>query len=304
MSESPKVAAKTVGVCAPGGIVDRERLGRGVAELGRLGFTVKLADGLLERSAFTAGTLRRRLEALEAMLCDEEVHAIICARGGAGTAQLLEHLDAELIRSRPKALIGYSDITYLHLLYARLGLRSHYGPMVACELSDGSYDQETFLRAVLGGGPTPWAPIESMRPLKSGSGVGVLRGGCLALLAAACGTAWSLPRDEDTILLLEDVDEPPYRIDRYLLQLRQSGVFARTRGIVFGEMKRCAPGDEEGYTLDEVILNALEGILCPIAIDLPIGHACRPILTLPLGACARLTCDQGARLTIEGPVNT
>ncbi|MBN2371569.1 MAG: LD-carboxypeptidase [Vicinamibacteria bacterium] len=289
---------QVIGVCAPAGPVDTVKLGRGIAEIEGLGFGVRVADGVLERTAFTAGSVTRRVREIMALFSDDRVGAIVCARGGAGAAQLLDHIDTAVLRAHPKAFIGYSDITHLHLLLDRLGLASMYGPMAACGLADGVYDRESFLRALCGAADEPWPDVDPIRTLRRGSAAGVLRGGCLSILAAACGTSWKLAARDGTILLLEDVDEPPYRIDRYLRQLRFAGAFEGVRGVVFGEMPRCAPSATEDYTLEQVIDDALDGLSIPIAIDLPVGHTSRQGLTLPLGVAVSLECGREARLDI------
>jgi muramoyltetrapeptide carboxypeptidase len=205
-----------IGVCAPAGPVDRKKLEKGIAELERLGFRVRVDDGILDRTAFTAGSVARRVREITDLFSDDGVGAIICARGGAGAVQILEHLDAEVLRAHAKVFIGYSDITHLHLLFDRLGIVSMYGPMAACDLADGVYDRASFVRALCGGRDEPWPAVDPIRALRRGEAEGVLRGGCLSILAASCGTPWSLRPRDGTILLLEDLDEPPYRIDRYL----------------------------------------------------------------------------------------
>jgi muramoyltetrapeptide carboxypeptidase len=136
-------------------------------------------------------------------------------------------------------------------------------------------------------------------PLRGGHGEGVVRGGCLSILAAAAGTPWALASGgEDTILFLEDVDERPYRIDRMLLQLRESGALAGVRGVVFGDMKGCAPRLDEPYRLEEVLLEALDGLDVPVALGLSSGHTSSPAVTLPLGVRARLRCGERASFEV------
>jgi muramoyltetrapeptide carboxypeptidase len=294
-----------VGVCAPSGPVPAEALDRGVQSLRTLGFDVRVPPGLLERTRFTAGSLERRLEELTALLTDEGVAAIVCARGGGGALGLLPRLDAELIRGHPKALVGYSDVTFLHLWLHRLGLVTLHGPMVARELADGTFHRDSLWHALTGQG-TPYATeADELLPLRAGVAQGRLRGGCLSILASAAGTPWALaPGGEDTILFLEDVDEPPYRIDRMLRQLLASGGLGGVRGIVFGDMKGCSPPLSEGYTLEDVVLDALAGWEGPVALGLSSGHATGPQVTLPLGVPARLECEgEEARFRIlEAPV--
>ena len=296
-----------IGVAAPSGPVDEERLQRGVAELERLGFAVRIAEGVLERRSFTAGTVENRLRQLHGLFADPGVAAIVCARGGAGTGQLLPHLDRDLLRENPKPLLGYSDITFLHLEMERLGLTSLHGPMVARELADGdtAYDLASLWHALTGEGEPYASGPDDLVALAGGSGVGVLRGGCLSLLAAAAGTPWALRSvDEPTMLFVEDVDEKPYRVDRMLRQLRASGALQGVSGVVFGDMKGCAPGFHEDYALEEVLLEALDGLDVPVALGLSSGHTAHPNVTLPFGVRARLECMGGEAFftVLEAPV--
>jgi muramoyltetrapeptide carboxypeptidase len=284
-----------IGVCAPAGPVDEGRLERGVAELSGMGFEVRLSPGVRARSGFTAGPAVDRLRDLHALLADDAVAGIVCARGGAGSGWLLPGLDAALVRRGAKLLVGYSDITLLHLYYDRLGLASLHGPMVAWELAAGAYDRDSFRWAVSGeGAPYATAP-DDLLPLRSGEAEGVVRGGCLSLLAAAAGTPWALDPPDDTLLFVEEVDEAPYRIDRLLFQLRESGALRRVKGVVFGDMKGCSPPVSADYDLTDVIGRALEGLDIPIALGLSSGHTSNPFVSLPLGVRARLDCGEECR---------
>jgi muramoyltetrapeptide carboxypeptidase len=290
-----------VGVCAPSGPPDPDRLRRGVAALEALGFRVRAGDGLLERDRFTAGTLERRLGELHALWADADVAAIFCARGGAGAGRLLAGLDEGLVRSHPKIFLGFSDLTYIHLYLDRLGQVSFHGPMVARDFPDGGLDEASFRQALMGEGLYA-SDEEDLMPLRGGAAEGRLRGGCLSILAAAAGTPWQLQPDPGgTVLFLEDVDEAPYKIDRMLLQLRDSGALSGVRGIVFGDMKGCVTRLEADYTLEDVIRDGLEGLEVPIAVGLSSGHTSSPGLTLPLGVRARLACGESARLEVLEP---
>jgi muramoyltetrapeptide carboxypeptidase len=283
--------------------VDEERLAKGVAELERLGLRVRQTEGALGRQFFTSGPLAQRRHELQALFADDLVRGIVCARGGAGASGLLPLLDPALLRDHPKALLGCSDITFLHLFLERLDIVSLHGPMVAGDLASGSYDRTSLRHALFGEGEPYASEPDDLEALRPGAGEGVLLGGCLSILAAAAGTPWALrPRSEGTLLFIEDVHERPYRIDRMLRQLRQAGAFAGVRGIVFGDMKGCAAKSDEGYTLEAVILDALEGLDVPVALGLSSGHTALPAVTLPLGARARLSCAGGAaRLEVLEP---
>jgi len=292
-------AGDLIGICAPSGPVDVGRLARGVAELEALGFRVRVPDGIGERLRFTAGSVERRLRELHALLADDEVAGIVCARGGAGSGALLRSLDAGLVDAHPKVFVGYSDATSLHLWLNARGLVTFYGPMASREFADGAYDRDSFLRAVTGEGGPYATEADDLVPLRPGSAKGRLVGGCLSILAAAAGTPWALsPIEEPVILFVEDVDEPPYRIERMLVQLRESRGLEGVSGIVLGDMKGCAPPIHADYALDSVILDALAGLDVPVALGLSSGHASGPAVTIPLGVRARLTVGEEARLEI------
>jgi muramoyltetrapeptide carboxypeptidase len=286
--------------------VDGARLDRGLAELESLGFRVRLGAGARGRHLFMAGTRAERQRDLAALLGDPEVRAVIGARGGAGSSWLLRGLDAEAFRARPKLLVGYSDLTFLHLWLARQGVASLHGPMLAWELADGRYDREGFLGS-LSGERGAWTAEgdDEIWPLRDGEAEGRLVGGCLSILAAASGTPWALRTEgEPAILFAEDADEPPYRVHRMLWQLRETGALAGVRGVVFGDMKGCAAGAEAGYTLEDAVRDALDGLDLAVAMGLSSGHTASPFVSLPLGVRARLVCGTGARLDVlEAPVS-
>jgi muramoyltetrapeptide carboxypeptidase len=290
----------TVGVCAPSGPVNPDRLARGVSALEELGYRVRVGDAVRKRRRFTAGTPEERLADLHALWADDAVAAIVCARGGAGAVQIIDRLDLDLVRAHPKIFVGYSDLTLVHLALGRLGQVSVHGPMAAIELADGTFDRTSFAAATAGG-PRYRSDPEDLETIVPGTAEGVLRGGCLSLLANAVGTPWELRPDEDTILFLEDVDEAPYRIDRMLWQLRSAGTLARVRGIVFGDMRGCAPPLEADFGLQDVIREVLAPLGVPVALGLSSGHTNCPSVSLPLGVEARLTsAEDEVRLEVTG----
>lgn len=303
MTVRPKALrpGSTLGIAAPSSAVEPELLDLGVAELRAMGFGVVVPEGVLAKARFTAGSPDRRAAELHALLEDPRIDGILCARGGAGAASLLPLLDAGRFRRHPKALVGYSDVTALHLFLGRLGVVSFHGPMAARGIADAAYDRAAFLGSLSG---DALAASDDLVPVRAGAAEGVLRGGNLAVLSAAAGTPWALPVDEGgTLLLIEEVNERPYRLDRMLVQLRLSGALARVKGIVFGEMEGCAVEAGLGYDLEDVILDALAGLDVPVAMGLRAGHSGSPCLTLPLGVRARITCGDSARFeTLEAGV--
>jgi muramoyltetrapeptide carboxypeptidase len=282
--------------------VDPERLGRGRAELESLGFRVRVPEGATERLRFTAGSVERRVAELHSLLSDDDVAGIVCARGGAGAGSLLGRLDGRLATEHPKVFLGYSDATFLHLWLGSLGLVTFHGPMAARELADGDYDRDSLLRAVSGDGEPYATDPDDLLCLRPGGARGRLLGGCLSILAAAAGTPWALrPRGEPVVLFVEDTREHPFRLDRMLRQLRDSGGFDGVVGVVLGDMKGCAPPLGSDYGLEEVVLDALGGLDVPIAMGLSSGHASGPAVTLPFGVRVRLVCGAETRLEVLEP---
>lgn len=292
-----------LGICAPAGAVDRDGLQRGVARLEQMGFRVRVGESVGGRRLFTAGTVDRRLADLHALFADDEVAGVLCARGGAGAGWLLPRLDGALLRDHYKPLVGYSDVTFLHLVFNQLERVTFHGPMVARELAQGALDEASWEAALQGAG-TPYASQPGdLLALRDGRAEGRLLGGCLSILAAAAGTPWALrPDREGTVLFLEDVDEKPHKVDRMLLQLRSSGAFEGVRGVVFGDMKGCNPPASADFTLEDVIRESLSGLDIPIALGLSSGHVNGPNVTLPLGVQARLVCNgEDARFEVLEP---
>ena len=288
-----------IGVCAPAGAIDTDRLDKGVAALQGLGFAVTVAPHTGGRARWNSGTVDERLADLRSLLTDDSVAAVVAARGGAGSGWLLPHLDPDLLRAHPKAIVGYSDLTFVHLLANRVGLVSFHGPMVAWEFATGNFDGGSWRAGLRGEGEPYRSEPDDLTPLRPGEAEGRLRGGCLSILAAAAGTPWALTTEgEPTILFVEDVDEKPFRLDRMLMQLRQSGGLDGVRGIVFGDMKGCSPRLEATYGLEDVLVEALSGLDIPVAIGLSSGHTSSPNVTLPLGVRARLSCGEDARFEV------
>ncbi|MDH3524260.1 MAG: LD-carboxypeptidase [Acidobacteriota bacterium] len=285
-----------VGVAALSGVVDREALGRGLAGLRALGFAPVPAANLALEEGLFAGSDRERLDGLHRLAADPSLDAIVFARGGHGMLRLLPDLDWELLASRPRWFVGYSDLTpFLMQVVQRLGWVALHGPMAAVEPARGlAADEARSLREALGGlGP-------ATLPLIGAAGgwdavEGPLVGGCLSLLAATLGTPWAL-RAADCILFLEDVGEPLYRVDRMLQQLRLAGALAEVRGIVLGKLDESGA---EGASPEDLraAVAAAAGSEVPVAWGCPSGH-CRPNLTLPLGARARV--EAGALRLVVG----
>jgi muramoyltetrapeptide carboxypeptidase len=261
----------------------------GVERLEALGYKPTVSEHALDRGPlYYAGTLEERLRDLHDAFADPEIDGIICTRGGWGSAELLPYLDAELIRANPKAFIGYSDHTSLHCwLQNEANLVTFYGPMVAADFArDGGVDFESWSHGVVGAKEWTLGVKDGLRVLQAGEAEGVLRGGCISILAQSLGTPYAA-RTDDSVLFLEDIGTKPYQWDRILLHLRYSGRLDSVRGIVFGDMAQCVAMEEMEF-LERAILHSLRDFNGPIAIGLRSGHVNGANITLPLNVRVRL----------------
>ena len=230
---------------------------------------------------YLAASDAERLAALHQALADPEVEAIFCARGGYGTMRLLADIPLERIRHNPKPLIGFSDISALHGLWQRAGVRSIHGPVVnqlpALELADRQQLWDLLLR----GRSPALAGLESVR---SGRAAGPLYATNLAMLAATAGTPYA-PRLAGCIVVLEDVGEAPYRLDRLLTQLLLADTLQGVAALVLGAFIDCS-GPQGVPPLacgaEEVVRERLSGLGVPVAAGAPVGHGRRNV-ALPLG---------------------
>ncbi len=278
-------------VVSPASLANAEVLARGVLGLERAGYRVKVMPHALDRGPLNyAGRVEDRVSDLLAAFADEEVDGIVCSRGGWGCAELLPYLDKGLIGANAKAVIGYSDVTSLHVwMWRELGLVSFQGPMVASDFSKdlgpdaGSWD------AALGGADR-WSVGDGLRVLRAGKAEGVLTGGCLSIYAEALGTPYAA-RAEGGILFLEDIGTKAYQWDRMLLHLRYAGLLEGVKGIVLGDMAACGTGEKGGEEMAGIegsVMHALREFEGPIGIGLRSGHVDGGNVTLPLGVRVRL----------------
>jgi muramoyltetrapeptide carboxypeptidase len=288
-----------VGIVAPASNVNREMLEAGCDGLRRAGYEPFYFQSILERDLYFAGSAERRARELEDMFARDDIHAIVCARGGYGSNYLPPVLDPKKIVLHPKILVGYSDISTLVCCMAdSANFVTFHGPMVAKDfaVADG-VDMESWQNAL--GGVPEWSIAQGSgaKPLVPGQAEGILYGGCLSMLVASLGTEHEI-RTAGTILFVEDVATKPYQIDRMLMQLKLAGKLKDVCGIVFGEMMDCRQSPDQDYTLEEVILRIVEDFRIPVAFGLRSGHVSRANITLPIGVRARLTVEDKVELRI------
>jgi muramoyltetrapeptide carboxypeptidase len=292
-----------VGVVAPAGPASAEQVALVPALYARHGLRARVFPACHQQTGYLAGSDAMRLADLHAALRDDEVVALHCLRGGYGAMRLLDGIDEDLVRRQRKLLIGYSDITALHALWARVGLPSLHAPMPASDLiKPGRQADEAALFALLQRGwrrgdviAPALQPDADMAGLRvPGAAEGVLIGGNLSLVAALLGTRWAWDATgggQGAILFLEDVSEELYRVDRLLTQLRLSGVLDAVRGVLIGS-----------FTEAESPMPLLKQMLLPLNKPLlagwPTGHG-TPNLPLPMGVRVRLDATAGSLTLLE-----
>lgn len=281
-----------VALVAPSGpLSDEQDLARAVANVTSFGWLAVPGECVLERDGYLAGSDDDRLADLNRALRDDSIDAVWCIRGGYGAMRLLEGIDYEALARRPKAIIGYSDITALHAAVGRrCALVSYHGATARAHLPERT---RASLARVLA---EPWKQISvtepSMTPLRRGTARGRLAGGNLALLAALAGTPYA-PDLDGAILVLEDVNEAVYRIDRMLTQLWLSGALRSVAGLAFGAFTEIPddPANAE-RPLTRVLEEFAARCGVPCVSGFPMGHVDDQD-TFPLGAMASLNADEG-----------
>lgn len=302
----------TVGLITPSSFVsDPDRLAIADRTIRYFGLIPKFGANVRKKSGYLGGTIEERVSDLHAMFRDPEVAGVFAIRGGYGSAQLLDSIDYSLIRDNPKVFLGYSDITAMHLaIQKKAGLVTFHGPVPLSAFTD--YTQKHFRRALfqtepLGivtnpPEPNPLRPSHPLRVIRPGKARGPLAGGNLTLVSTTLGTPYEI-ETRGRILLLEDVEEQPYSIDRMLTHLRLAGKLDGVAGIVFGECADCKPRDfkpsfsDGSFSLGEVLDEILGKLNVPVLAGLTIGHT-NDQLTLPLGVMATLDANKG-ELAVE-----
>jgi muramoyltetrapeptide carboxypeptidase len=290
----PLAPGARVALVAPAGpLRGADDLERAVQNARAFGWEPIVAPHALAHEGYFAGGDAARLGDLNAALAARDVDAVWCLRGGYGAMRLLDGIDYGALASRPRPVIGFSDITALHLaIAARVpGLVTFHGPTARAELTP--FSRDSLARAIVAH-TDPCGPAPGACTLRPGRARGRLAGGNLALLAALVGTPYA-PRFADAIVVLEDVTEPVYRVDRMLRQLLLAGAFAGCRALVFGHCTDCPEeyGDDGRRTLADVVAEIADALGVPALLGVPVGHV-PDQWTLPLGAEAEVDADEPA----------
>ncbi|MEQ9455391.1 MAG: LD-carboxypeptidase [Phycisphaeraceae bacterium] len=316
------VPGDTIAFVAPAGELDQVRVERARDRLMAMGFEVIIPENLYRQHGYLAGSDEERAAELMAMFADPKVDAIFPGTGGYGTTRILELLDYDVIRANPKVFIGFSDITGLHAAFhEKTGLVTFHSPNPMWGLGSEDnlrpFSADYFWRAILRdsyvdgkGNPRPEgyvirsdqrveAPVETMT---GGVARGVIVGGNLSLVQAITGTAYQLDT-RGKILYLEDVGEAPYRVDRMLRQMKDSGQLDGISGAILGRFTRRRNEDTSNETtsMREVLEDYFKGLGVPVLVDFPAGHV-SDNATLPLGVMVELDADAQTITVLENPV--
>lgn len=285
-----------IGVIAPASAAKRKTTAAGLKYLGERGYKIKTAPNLTRGKFFLAGSDSTRLKYLEEFLCDPEVDGIFCVRGGYGLLRIVDQLDyTRLAKVQPKVLVGYSDFTVLQLaIAARVGWITYSGPMVSEMGQKLSPFSEEWLWRMVGANPYPVELVNpgnhSLQIFRAGTAEGVLIGGCLSLITPLLGTRL-MPDLRGAILVIEDIDEKTYHLDKQLQILRLHGVFDQIAGLIVGQFTNCLPENpQRSFGLEDYLNNVLKGCNFPVITNLAYGHI-KERFTLPLGARVRITTD-------------
>jgi len=302
-----------VGLIAPGSPISDTRLEQAIQNMFNLGFAVKEGRNIRQKYGYLAGTDEQRLADIHWAFSDPEVEAVWCVRGGYGCGRLLPDIDMDIIRRNPKIIIGYSDITALHLaIHKATGLVCFHGPVAASEYPENTLKhlnsvlvqpQKNYVISVPD--ETEELPGTAFKPytISPGKAQGALIGGNLALLSALAGTPY-LPSFAGKMVFIEDIGEQPYRIDRMLIQLLQSTDLKQAAGIALGVFYDCQPksgGTIPSLSLEETLNDCLGRLGIPVLYGLPFGHV-QHNATLPYGIEAALDTEKGTLTLLEEAV--
>jgi muramoyltetrapeptide carboxypeptidase len=283
------------------------RVERGVRYLEKLGYRVIMGKHIEKRNGYLAGTDAQRAEDINKMFADKRVKAIFSTRGGYGTPRILPLLDYKLIARNPKIFVGFSDITAINLaLLEKAKLVSFNGALPGVDFwkdDINPFTEDYFWRVLTS--PEPLGKLSndnriSLKKLHGGNAEGLVVGGNLCMSASLMGTPY-FPRVKNMLLVLEDVTEEPYRVDRMLCQLKNAGVFARAKGIVFGEFAHCEPENKESQTVEEVMQEYAANLKLPTLGGLPYGHIAKKF-TLPIGVKVKINATKRVIDFIEAGV--
>ncbi len=275
----------TIGIVAPAGPFDRGKFEKGISVLEKMDFKVLIPNGLFEQDTYLAGSDSHRADLVNALFKDTSVDAIICARGGFGSIRILSLLDYKAIQKNPKIFMGFSDISaLLSVLNNRCRLVCFHGPMITT-LPEIDKQSKNLMAQALTSGKKLRIILQKGLTIKSGKGVGVVAGGNLATLCHLIGTPFE-PDFKGRILVIEDIGEAAYKIDRMLIQMKLAGCFKGLAGLVLGSFENCGKTED----IYEIVARVFREDVFPILAGFEIGHG-RGNHTIPMGLQATLDTD-------------
>ena len=309
--QKPKKLNKNdvIGIISPASSPEElTRIERGVKYLESLGYRVKVGANVGKNHGYLAGTDMERITDLHSMFKDKTVKAIFTLRGGYGAFRLLDKIDYKIIRNNPKIFVGYSEITSLQMAFLeKANLITFAGPMVAVDFYDevSPYTNEHFWASITSNkklGKLKYPENQKLPYLQKGIASGRLIGGNLAVFAALLGTEY-FPNPTGKILMIEDVGELPYRVDRMFNQLRLSGTLKKVKGIILGRFVDCYEHDpnKKTLTLGEVISDYVGALKIPSIYTFPHGHI-KDFVTIPFGLKVNINATKGSVEFMEGAV--
>ncbi|MBX9136159.1 MULTISPECIES: LD-carboxypeptidase [unclassified Clostridium] len=300
----PLQQGDSVAIIAPASPVDKTLIDKCVGSLKDLGLEVVVGTSCLSEHGFLSGTDDIRANDINRMFADKNIKGIFAIRGGYGCARLLDLIDFKIIKKNPKIFVGYSDITALHIaINQKSKLITYHGPMVSTELIKGldEYSADYYKRFLFSKEKINeiFNPVGcNLEIINDGIASGQLIGGNLSLVCSSLGTKYEI-NTKNKILFLEEVDETPYKVDRMLLQLKQSGKFKDATGIILGAFTDCiASSNKKSLSLEEVFNEIILPLKKPTISKLVCGH-CLPTLTLPLGSKVILDANEKRIKIIE-----
>ncbi|OGU76349.1 MAG: LD-carboxypeptidase [Ignavibacteria bacterium RBG_16_34_14] len=288
-----------IGIISPASAPnDLFKIEKGVSYLEGLGYEVKVGKSSGISRGYLAGTDVQRIEDLHEMFRDKEVKAVICTRGGYGSPRLLDKIDYKLVARNPKIFVGYSDITALQMAFLeKANLLTFAGPMLAVDFynSISHFTEEMFWALLTSSkkfGRIKFPGSERIFPVVKGVAKGRLIGGNLATFLSLAGTQY-FPELKNRILLLEEVNEAPYRVDRMLNHLRLLGVFKKISGLILGAFTDCNEPDPDKKTLTtgEVIADYVDKLDIPVVYNFRHGHVTDKV-TVPFGVNIRVNASR------------
>jgi muramoyltetrapeptide carboxypeptidase len=293
----------TIGLISPAGIIEAEDIENAKQTFQKLGLNVKIGKHILDEYGYLAGTDINRVEDIHTMFTDNSVKAIIAMRGGWGCNRLLPLLNYPLIRSHPKIIIGYSDITSLLLaINARSHLITFHGAVANSTWNKFTIDY--FQRVLFDGESLTMknnsSSVGKREIITPGKAQGKLIGGNLSVIAAMVGSPY-LPSWYNNILFLEDIGEDIYRIDRMLTQLKNAGILNQISGFIFAQCTNCPVGEQKSFTLIQILKQHIQPLKIPAWYGSMIGHI-QDKFTIPIGIKVEINADECTIKMLENSV--